>query len=72
MLLDRLIPSRCNEQSEALRKASELHAISSLAVGNEARKAERRVDDYRTTADAAERRRNARIETLNKLLDRER
>ena len=72
MLFDRLIPSRCSAESDALRRASELHAISSLAVGNEARKTERRVNDLRVTANAAERRRNERIDTLNQLLERDR
>lgn len=56
MLLDYLVPSRCSRQSDALRRASELHALSTLAVGSEARKTRRRVADFKVTADAAERR----------------
>lgn len=56
LLLHRLIPSHWHSQSEALRRASELHALSTLAVGSEARKTQLRAEDMRITADAAERR----------------
>jgi hypothetical protein len=60
MLLDRLIPSRCSRPSDALRRASELHALSTLVIGSEARKTQARVEDFKVTADAAERRSRAR------------
>lgn len=56
MLLHQLIPAHWHDQSAALRRASEMHALSTLAVGSEARKTQLRVEDMKVTADAAERR----------------
>ena len=56
----RLRPSRCDRQDAALRWASTLHALSSFAVGNEARKTEAGLAEFKTAADAAERRSLAR------------
>ena len=64
MLLHHLIPAHWHDQSAALRRASELHALSSLAVGSEARKTQLRVEDMKVTADAAERRARERGITL--------
>lgn len=60
LLITRRQPSRCDRQDAALRWASALHALSSFAVGNEARKTEARLADFKSAADAAERRSQAR------------
>ncbi|MEN3238302.1 hypothetical protein PUR29_33175 [Methylobacterium ajmalii] len=75
MLLDRIFPNRCSSAGDELRRAAELHALSTIELTTAARKQQRRVKDMRVTVDAAEQRvehRNRQIATLNALLERDR